>query len=66
MGVYFKAASGWSGRLDEPLLAAAVASAFAGAALGNRYLKKLTMKGVQRIVAGMLAAVALGLIGGFL
>lgn len=66
MGVYFKAASGWNGRLDDPLLAAAVASAFAGAALGNRYLKKLTMKGVQRIVAVMLAAVALGLIGGVL
>jgi len=66
IGVYFKSASKWTGQLDYWLLAAAVISAFAGAALGNKYIKKLTMGGVQKIVAGMLVAVAAGLIAGFL
>lgn len=52
--------------LDYPLVSAAVLSAFAGAFLGNRYLKKLTMRGVQRAVAATLAAVAVGLIAGWL
>ncbi|MBB3104551.1 hypothetical protein [Azomonas macrocytogenes] len=33
---------------------------------GNRYLKKMTMPGIQRIVAGMLFVVALGLVSGLL
>ena len=66
IGVYFKSPSQWSGRLDYWLLTAAVLSAFAGAALGNRFIKKLTMSGVQKIVAAMLVAVAVGLITGAL
>ena len=66
IGVYFKSASPWNGRLDYWLLTAAVLSAFAGAALGNRFIKKLTMGGVQKIVAAMLIAVAIGLITGAL
>ncbi|MCP1582063.1 hypothetical protein [Pseudoxanthomonas mexicana] len=40
--------------------------AFAGAFFGNRYLTKLTMQHVQRIVAGLLYAVGLGLVFGIL
>jgi uncharacterized membrane protein YfcA len=53
-------------RFDYGLLAAAVLAAFAGAALGNSYLKKMTMPGIQRIVAITLFAVAMGLISGLL
>jgi uncharacterized membrane protein YfcA len=49
---------------DLPLLAAAVAAAFAGAVLGNRWLKKMTLVAVQRVVAGMVALVAIGMIVG--
>ena len=53
-------------RLDYWLLTAAVLAAFLGALLGNRYLKKVTMRGIQRLVAVMLAGVAVGLIAGVL
>lgn len=66
IGVYLQSAAQWSGRLDYRLLAAAVLSAFAGAALGNKYLKKLTLAGVRKIVAAMLTAVAAGLMSGIL
>ncbi len=64
VGVYATGLRQQAHELDYPLLAAAVLSAFAGAYLGNRYLKKLTMKHVQGIVAVLLFAVALGLISG--
>ena len=66
LGVYSASLAEAGGRLDYGLLAAAVLSAFAGAAAGNLYLKKLTTVGVQRVVAGMLVVVAFGLIGGLL
>ncbi len=46
-----------------PLLTLTVLSAFLGAYLGNRFIKKITMDAVQKIVATMLSvlAVALGL-----
>ena len=44
-----------------PLLAAAVLAAFAGAFLGNRLLKKVTLRGIQILVALMLLAISLGL-----
>lgn len=66
LGVYSTILAEVGGQLDFALLAAAVLSAFAGAALGNRFLRKLTMVGVQRIVAALLFAVALGLIAGIL
>ena len=53
-------------RLDHGLLAAAVFAAFLGAVLGNSYLKKMTMPGIQRTVAVMLFVVALGLVSGLL
>jgi uncharacterized membrane protein YfcA len=59
----------YSGSLQEiqwqentVLLIAAIASAFAGTWIGNRYLKKITMGGVQKIVAIslLLFSIALG------
>lgn len=52
--------------IDWVLLGAAVLAAFAGAWLGNRYLHKVTLPAVQRTVALMLFAVALGLLSGWL
>ena len=52
--------------LDYGLLTAAVLAAFMGAFLGNRYLKKMTMRGIQWVVAVMLFAVAIGLATGLL
>jgi uncharacterized protein len=52
--------------LGYGVLTAAVAAAFAGSWLGNRYLKKATLQGVQRLVAGMLVVFAIGLMVGVL
>lgn len=54
------------GALDHRLLACAVLAAFAGAWLGNRLLRKTTLRGLQRVVAAMLFAFAIGLILGVL
>jgi hypothetical protein len=48
------------------LLLAAVLAAFAGAMLGNRWLRTITMQGVRRIVAAMLLVVAVGLAVGLI
>lgn len=64
LGVYVPALLTEGLGRDRVLLLTAVASAFAGAALGNRYLKKLTMGHIQRIVAGLLFAVGVGLVSG--
>lgn len=64
LGVYIPALH--TAELDWPLLLAAVAAAFAGAYLGNRLLPKITLRFVQRVVAGLLVAVAIGLISGLL
>jgi hypothetical protein len=48
------------------LLGGAVLAAFAGAAVGNQWLQKLTMGGVRRIVAVMLLLVAVGLVAGLI
>lgn len=52
--------------IDYGVVGAAVLFAFAGAYLGNKYLKKMTMGNIQRIVAVMLFLIALGLITGWL
>jgi uncharacterized membrane protein YfcA len=51
---------------DYALLIAAVVAAFFGAAVGNRYLPKVTMGGIQAVVATLLFLVAFGLISGLL
>lgn len=66
IGVYSTALLDQARDLDYMLLSGAVLSAFAGAVVGNRYLRKLTMRHVQRIVAVLLFAVGLGLIIGVL
>ncbi len=66
LSVYAPALIRESASFDWPLLTAAVAAAFLGAWWGSRYLKKTTMIGIQRVVAVMLFAVALGLISGLL
>ncbi len=66
LGMYGRMLAGERGQLDYGVLTAAVLSAFAGAWFGNRYLKKLTMKSIQKIVAVMLFAVASGLVCGLL
>jgi uncharacterized membrane protein YfcA len=48
------------------MLATAVLAAFAGALVGNTYLKKMTLERLQRLVAIMLLLVALGLMTGVL
>jgi uncharacterized membrane protein YfcA len=54
------------GSLDHRLLACAVLAAFAGAWIGNRLLKKTTLRVLQRVIAAMLFVFALGLIAGAL
>jgi uncharacterized membrane protein YfcA len=66
LGVYATSLRTEAAELDYVLLAAAVLSAFAGAVLGNRYLQRMSMPGIQRIVAAMLFVVALGLMAGVL
>jgi hypothetical protein len=50
----------------DPVLVAAVLAAFAGAMAGNFYLRKVTIRALQRFVAAMLVLVALGLMSGLL
>lgn len=66
LGLYSPTILGEAARNNVPLLASAVVAAFAGAWLGNRYLRKITMRGIQAVVAAMLFAVAIGLISGVL
>ena len=66
LSVYVPAFLAARASLDYPILAAAVLAALIGALVGNRYLKSVTMKGIQSVVAVMLFAVALGLISGVL
>ncbi len=66
IGVYFPNFLTQSENLDYVLVGAAVFSAFAGAYLGNRFLKKITMRFVQRIVAILLFLISLGLMSGAL
>ena len=52
--------------LDYGTLGGAAAAAFAGSWLGRRFLEKTTLRGVQRMVAVMLAIFAVGLLAGWL
>jgi len=51
---------------DYALLAAAACCALAGSVLGNRYLHKATLPGIQKLVAVMLFVIALSMITGIL
>jgi uncharacterized protein len=64
--VYLRDLSAQRAHLDYALLGSAVLSAFLGAYLANRYLKKVTLALLQRVVAILLLLVAIGLIAGVL
>lgn len=66
LSVYIPALLAARATLDYAILAAAVLAALTGALVGNRYLKSVTMKGIQSIVAIMLFTVAIGLVSGIL
>jgi uncharacterized membrane protein YfcA len=66
LGVYSASWSSVGDSLDGVLLGAAVLSAFAGAFAGNLWLKKMTMSGIQKLVATLLMLVAFGLGSGVL
>lgn len=66
LGVYWRGLHEHRTALDPVTLTAAIVAAFAGAVLGNRFLRKLTMRRLQRIVAAGLALVAAALIAGLL
>ncbi len=66
LAIYAVAVPASETSFDIGVLVAAVLAAFTGAWLGNRFLKKMTMPGIQRIVALMLLLVGLGLVSGLL
>jgi len=61
LSVYGSHFSQGGGTENLPLLAAATVSAFLGAFMGNRLMKKVTMRAIQVLVAVMLLAIAAGL-----
>ena len=66
LGVYAgQVATLWR-QLDWPLLGTAMAAAVAGAVIGKRFLAGMTLEAVQRLVAGLLLLVAVGLVSGLL
>jgi uncharacterized membrane protein YfcA len=64
--VYWRLISEQRTAFDPGLVAAAVLAAFVGSIIGNRYLRKATMAGIQVLVTVMLILVSLGLVTGFL
>jgi len=66
LGRYAPAVAEEWGSLDLGLLAAVIGAAFAGSSLGSRFLRKVTIEGIRRLVAAMLLVVAVGLAAGLL
>lgn len=66
LGVYAGAMGEQAAAIDWGLAASASVAAFAGAFLGTRLLHKVTLVAVQRLVAGLLFVVGLGLVFGLL
>ena len=66
LGIYSRSFMGVNHEIDYPLLSAAILAAFAGAFAGNRFLKRMTMPGLQRLVAAMLLLASIGLMTGVL
>lgn len=64
LAVYVPGLAGGGGVDDLGLLSAAAAAACGGALIGARVLRKATFGAVQRIVAAMLVAMAVGMIAG--
>lgn len=66
LGVYAQQWSAQAQAFDWPVVIAATGSAFLGAWIGAKLLKKTTLATIQGLVTLLLVAVALGLISGFL
>jgi uncharacterized membrane protein YfcA len=66
LAIYFRLIARHHDEFDYSLLAAVVVCALLGATLGNHYLPKATMSGIQAVVAVLLLLVSLGLISGVL
>jgi uncharacterized membrane protein YfcA len=66
LSVYAQLIAAYRGEFDDALLGAAVVAALLGSLLGNRYLPKATLGGIQTAVAVLLFAVALGLVSGII
>lgn len=66
LGVYSRIFVQQRHQLRVDVLIAATVAAFIGALAGNALLRKMTMRGVQHVVAAMLALVAVALIAGLL
>jgi uncharacterized membrane protein YfcA len=64
LGVYARALR--YGELDRSMVCAALVAAVAGAVLGSLLLKKVPMRAVERLVAGMLFFAAAGLVTGLI
>lgn len=64
LALYARQFSAVRDRIDWALLSGAVVAAFLGAWGGARFLAKVTLAQVQRIVGGLLIVVGLGLIAG--
>ncbi len=61
LSVYGTHVSRAGGTENLPLLATATISAFLGAFIGSRFMKKVTMRSIQLLVAVMLLGIAVGL-----
>ena len=66
LSIYSKHLSTTGLRENSTVLAGATLSAFAGAWIGSRLIKKVTMCGVQRLVACFLLLIAVGLFSGLI
>lgn len=66
LSVYAASIARQSARFDYALLSAAVLAAFLGAVVGRRYLARVTLPAVQRVVSILLFAVGAGLVAGVL
>ncbi len=64
--VYFQQLPSDLLRPQYPLLVSATLAAFAGAWLGKRWIPKVTLRGVQRIVGLLMLAIATALIAGLI
>ncbi len=66
LATYFSGDALEHARSSLPLVLTATLAAFTGAFIGNRYLHKVTLRSLQLAVAGLLAALALGLLAGII
>lgn len=65
--VYGWESTAWAGKsVDWTLVGVTTLAAFTGAFVGKRLMKKMTIRGIQLAVSGLLVVVAMGLMAGIL